>query len=94
MPRSLRRKSPFVSFDLLKKIAKQFRENECTIKIQSRSSIIVPIIVGFNFLIYNGQEYYPIFVTDQIVGYKFGEFSLTRTFRSHIKSNKGAKRKR
>jgi small subunit ribosomal protein S19 len=93
MPRSLI-KGPFVSYYILQKIAKQSREDETPIKTQSRSSTIVPIIVGFNFSIYNGQDYYPIFITDQIVGHKFGEFVPTRTFRGHIKSSKGAKRKR
>ena len=93
MPRSLK-KGPFVAHDILKKTAKKFRENESIIKIRSRSSIIVPIMVGFNFLIHNGQKYCPLFITDQIVGHKFGEFAFTRTFRGHIKSSKGVKRKR
>ena len=93
MIRSLR-KGPFVAYHLLEKL-EYFIKNENSmqaIMTWSRSSTVVPIMIGYTIFVYNGHEHLPIFVTDQIVGHKLGEFALTRTFRSHIKSSKKIKR--
>ncbi len=58
----------------------------------SRASTIVPIMIGHTIAVHNGREHIPIFITDQMVGHKLGEFALTRTFRGHIKNDKKSKR--
>jgi hypothetical protein len=58
----------------------------------SRASTIIPIIIGHTIAVYNGREHLAVFITDQIVGHKLGEFALTRTFRGHTKLDKKAKR--
>jgi len=92
MPRSLK-KGPFVSYHLLKKI-KNIKSNEKknVINTWSRSSTILPNMVGFTFGVYNGKSHVPIFISDQFVGHKLGEFVTTRTFKSHIKADKKSKR--
>ena len=90
MPRSLK-KGPFVAFQILRKI-KDGTGKEETIKTWSRASTIIPTMIGYTFAVYNGRQHIPVFVTDQMVGHKLGEFSPTRTFRSHIKKDKKAKR--
>ena len=62
------------------------------IQTWSRSTTILPNMIGHTFAVYNGQQHVPVFVSDQMVGHKLGEFSPTRTFRSHIKKDKKAKR--
>ena len=93
MPRSLK-KSPFIAYHLLKKIQKLNKEGnkKDTITTWSRSSTILPSMVGFTIAVYNGKQHVPIFISDQLVGYKLGEFVSTRTFRSHIKTDKKTKR--
>jgi small subunit ribosomal protein S19 len=90
MSRSLK-KGPFVAFQILKRI-QDGKGKEETIKTWSRSSTIIPNMIGYTFAVYNGRQHVPVFVTDQMVGHKLGEFSPTRTFRSHIKKDKRAKR--
>jgi small subunit ribosomal protein S19 len=90
MSRSLK-KGPFVAFQILKKIKDGQGKSE-TVKTWSRSSTIIPPMIGYTFGVYNGRQHVPVFVTDQMVGHKLGEFSPTRTFRSHIKKDKKAKR--
>jgi small subunit ribosomal protein S19 len=90
MLRSLK-KGPFVAFQILKRI-QDGKGKEETIKTWSRSSTIIPNMIGYTFAVYNGRQHVPVFVTDQMVGHKLGEFSPTRTFRSHIKKDKRAKR--
>jgi small subunit ribosomal protein S19 len=63
-----------------------------TIITWSRSSTILPNMVGHTIAIYNGKQHVPIFISDQLVGHKLGEFVSTRTFRSHIKTDKKTKR--
>jgi len=63
-----------------------------TIKTWSRSSTILPSMVGFTIAIYNGKQHIPIFISDQLVGHKLGEFVSTRNFKSHIKSDRKSKR--
>jgi len=92
MSRSLK-KSPFVAYHLLKKINQLNKDNKKdTIKTWSRASTILPSMVGYTIAIYNGKQHVPIFISDQLVGHKLGEFVSTRTFRSHIKSDKKTKR--
>lgn len=93
MSRSLK-KSPFIAYHLLKKINKA---NEIgkkdTITTWSRSSTILPSMVGFTVAVYNGKQHIPIFISDQLVGHKLGEFVSTRNFRSHIKADKKTKKR-
>ena len=92
MPRSLK-KGPYVHRSLLKKVEANLDSNKKTvIKTWSRSSMIIPDFVGQTIAVYNGRQHVPVFVTDQMVGHKLGEFSPTRTFRSHIKKDKKSKR--
>ena len=91
MPRSLK-KSPFVAYHLLKKIDKADKKD--TIMTWSRASTILPSMVGFTIAIYNGRQHVPIFISDQFVGHKLGEFVSTKSFRSHIKADRKTKTKR
>nr|YP_009028953.1 ribosomal protein S19 [Coscinodiscus radiatus]AGH28497.1 ribosomal protein S19 [Coscinodiscus radiatus] len=92
MSRSLK-KGPFISYPLLKKINKLNVSNKKeTIITWSRSSTILPNMVGHTIAVYNGRQHVPVFIADQFVGHKLGEFVSTRTFKSHIKTDKKAKR--
>lgn len=92
MTRSLK-KGPFVAYHLLKKVnALNESGQKTTIKTWSRASTILPTMVGHTIAVYNGRQHVPIFISDQIVGHKLGEFAPTRTFKSHIKNDKKAKR--
>jgi small subunit ribosomal protein S19 len=62
------------------------------IKTWSRSSTILPQMIGNTFAVHNGRQFVPVFITDQMIGHKLGEFAPTRTFRSHIKKDKKRKR--
>lgn len=85
MSRSLR-KGPFIEAKLIKKIEKL--EKNKIIKTWSRASTIVPNMVGYTVAVYNGKHHFPVFISDQMVGHKLGEFVPTRNFRSHIKSDR------
>ena len=86
MSRSLK-KGPYVAYHLLEKINKMNSEGKKdTILTWSRSSTIVPNMVGHTIAVYNGKQHVPVFISDQFVGHKLGEFVSTRTFKSHIKS--------
>lgn len=86
---------PFVADKLLKKIDKlNSKKEKKVIRTWSRSSTIVPLMIGHTIAIYNGREHIPVFITDQMVGHKLGEFSPTRTFRGHIKTDKKLSRKK
>jgi small subunit ribosomal protein S19 len=92
MSRSLK-KGPFVADHLLKKIDKLNADGERQVVMTwSRASTIVPIMIGHTIAVYNGREHIPVFVSDQMVGHKLGEFSQTRTFRGHVKTDKKARR--
>jgi small subunit ribosomal protein S19 len=92
MGRSIR-KGPFVAYHLLKKVNKaQETGDQSVIKTWSRSSTILPSMVGLTIAVYNGKQHVPVFVNEQIVGHKLGEFAPTRNFRSHVKSDKKARR--
>ena len=92
MSRSLK-KGPFVANHLLRKIEKLNGKGEKKLVITwSRASTIVPGMIGHTIAVHNGREHIPVFVTDQMIGHKLGEFSPTRTFRGHIKRDKKSKR--
>ena len=63
-----------------------------TITTWSRSSTILPTMVGFTIAVYNGKQHVPIFISDQLVGHKLGEFVSTRNFKTHIKADRKSKR--
>ena len=91
MTRSLK-KGPFIAPHLLKKIeAMKASGKNDTIVTWSRSSTILPSMIGCTFGVYNGRQHLPVFVTDQMIGHKLGEFAPTRTFRSHVKKDKKSK---
>jgi small subunit ribosomal protein S19 len=96
MSRSIK-KGPFVAYHLLKKISKMNETGKKeTIKTWSRASMIIPDMVGHTIAVYNGKQHVPVFISDQVIGHKLGEFVPTRTFRSHKKlktNDKKAKRK-
>lgn len=88
MPRSIK-KGPFLDGHLWKKVVKAIDNGDKKpIKTWSRRSTIVPEMVGLTFAVYNGHKFVPVFVTEDMVGFKLGEFSPTRTFRSHAGSKK------
>jgi len=92
MGRSLK-KGPFVAYHLLKKIDQMNQTGKKdTILTWSRTSTILPNMVGHTIAVYNGKQHVPLFISDQLVGYKLGEFVNTRTFRSHIKTDRKTKR--
>ena len=92
MSRSLR-KGPFIASHLLKKVDLLNEKGDKTvIQTWSRSSTIVPSMIGHTIAVYNGRQHVPTFISDQMVGHKLGEFVPTRTFRSHVKADKKARR--
>ena len=92
MGRSLK-KGPFIADSLLSKIEKLNANNRKeVIKTWSRASTILPQMVGHTIAVHNGRQHIPVFVTEQMVGHKLGEFAPTRTFKGHSKSDKKARR--
>ena len=92
MGRSLK-KGPFVAASLLRKLDKlNERGDKQVIKTWSRASTIIPQMVGHTIAVHNGRQHVPVFVSEQMVGHKLGEFAPTRTFRSHSKSDKKARK--
>ncbi len=93
MSRSLK-KGPFIAGHLIEKIDKLNAKGEKqVIKTWSRASTIIPDMVGHTIAVHNGKQHVPIYVSEQMVGHKLGEFAPTRTFRGHAKSDKKAGRK-
>ena len=83
MPRSLK-KGPFVDLHLLKKVETAVAKNDRKpIKTWSRRSMIIPDMIGHTFAVHNGRKFIPVFVSENMVGHKLGEFSPTRTFKAH-----------
>lgn len=77
-------KPPFVAGFLLKKVEAILSSGSTRpIKTMSRNSTILPLFVGVNFEVYNGKKYMPVFVKEEMVGHKLGEFSPTRTYHGH-----------
>ena len=89
MSRSLK-KGPYIDFRLRKKVDNANESgNKSVIKTWSRRSMISPDFVGLTFAVHNGNKFIPVFVTENMVGHKLGEFSPTRNFRGHVnKKNK------
>jgi small subunit ribosomal protein S19 len=86
------KKGPFVEERLLKRVqASNSAGQKDMIKTYSRSSVIIPDMVGFTISVYNGKTWVPVFVTENLVGHKLGEFAPTRIFRGHSGSDKKAK---
>ena len=89
MPRSVS-KGPFVDDHLIKKVIKAAEEkNRKPIKTWSRRSMILPDMIGLTIAVHNGRQHVPIFITEDMVGYKLGEFAPTRTFKGHAGDRKG-----
>ena len=83
MPRSLK-KGPYVFHKLLAKVEKaKSSKNKSVIKTWSRSSMFIPDMVGETIAVHNGKTFIPVFITENMVGHKLGEFSPTRNFRGH-----------
>ena len=85
MPRSIK-KGPYIEPYLTKKIVaaqKETNPNKRVIKTWSRRSTIVPEMVGLTFAVHNGRKFIPVFVTENMVGHKLGEFAPTRLFKTH-----------
>ena len=88
MPRSIK-KGPFVDHHLAKKIQDAVENNEKRpIKTWSRRSVVLPDMIGLTIAVHNGRQHMPIFINENMVGHKLGEFAPTRTFRGHIGDKK------
>ncbi len=94
MPRSVK-KGPFIDDHLLKKVdtAAQSGDKK-VIKTWSRRSTIIPEMIGLTFAVHNGRKFIPVYVTENMVGHKLGEFSPTRTFYGHAGDKKGDVKRR
>jgi len=87
MARSVK-KGPFVDQYLITKAAAAKGGQGRVIKIWSRRSTIIPDFIGLTFAVHNGKKFLPLYITEQMVGHKFGEFALTRTFFGHAADRK------
>nr|YP_009340540.1 ribosomal protein S19 [Porterella carnosula]APQ40112.1 ribosomal protein S19 [Porterella carnosula] len=93
MPTSRKKKNAFVANHLLKKINQINTTNEKEIiKTWSRASTIVPIMIGHTIAIHNGKEHLPIYINNDMIGHKLGEFVPTRNFREHTKNDNKSRR--
>ncbi len=93
MPRSLK-KGPFVDDHLIKQVDAQNESgSKNVIKTWSRRSMIVPAMLGHTIAVHDGRKHVPVFVSENMVGHKLGEFAPTRTFKGHIKDDRKAKRR-
>jgi len=94
VPRSIK-KGPFVDEHLMRKVRKAIDTNDRkVIKTWSRRSMIIPDMVGLTFAVHNGRKFIPVFVTENMVGHKLGEFAPTRTFYGHAADKKAKKGKK
>lgn len=92
MSRSIH-KGPFVHHKLIKRISYLNKKQiKTAVRTWSRSSTIIPDMVGHTLAVHNGKQHFPVFISDQMVGHKLGEFVPTRSFRSHIKNDRRTKR--
>ncbi|MDS3945339.1 30S ribosomal protein S19 [Staphylococcus epidermidis] len=92
MARSIK-KGPFVDDHLMKKVeAQDGSEKKQVIKTWSRRSTIFPNFIGHTFAVYDGRKHVPVYVTEDMVGHKLGEFAPTRTFKGHAADDKKTKR--
>ncbi len=94
MPRSVK-KGPFIDDHLLKKVDTAVQSGDKkVIKTWSRRSTIIPEMIGLTFAVHNGRKFIPVYVTENMVGHKLGEFSPTRTFYGHAGDKKGDVKRR
>lgn len=92
MTRSIK-KGPFVDEHLMKKVeAQEGSEKKQVIKTWSRRSTIFPNFIGHTFAVYDGRKHVPVYVTEDMVGHKLGEFAPTRTFKGHVADDKKTRR--
>ncbi len=92
MARALK-KGPFVADHLLRKVeALNVKGEKQVIKTWSRASTILPQMIGHTIAVHNGKQHVPVYVSEQMVGHKLGEFAPTRTFKGHTKTDKKARR--
>lgn len=93
MPRSIK-KGPFIDLHLMKKVeaARQNRSNK-VIKTWSRRSTIIPEMLGLTFAVHNGRKFIPVYVSENMVGHKLGEFSITRSYHGHAADKKSKVRR-
>jgi len=92
MPRSLK-KGPFVDDHLIKKVDAQNESgSKNVIKTWSRRSMIVPAMLGDTIAVHDGRKHVPVFVSENMVGHKLGEFAPTRTFKGHVKDDRKSRR--
>ena len=88
MPRSLK-KGPFIDLHLMRKVEAAVESSDRRpIKTWSRRSMISPDMVGLTIAVHNGRQHVPLFVTEDMVGHKLGEFAVTRTYRGHAADKK------
>ncbi|MAJ55125.1 MAG: 30S ribosomal protein S19 [Gammaproteobacteria bacterium TMED107] len=88
MPRSLK-KGPFIDLHLMKKVQTAVDNNDKRpIKTWSRRSMISPEMIGLTIAVHNGRQHVPVFVGEDMVGHKLGEFALTRTYKGHVADKK------
>jgi small subunit ribosomal protein S19 len=88
VPRSLK-KGPFIDLHLMKKVEVAVESNDKRpIKTWSRRSMIAPDMIGLTIAVHNGRQHVPVFVTEDMVGHKLGEFAATRTYRGHVADKK------
>jgi len=93
MGRSLK-KGPFVDDHLMKKVLELNEKNEKrVVKTWSRRSTIFPEFIGHTFAVYDGRKHVPVYVTEDMVGHKLGEFAPTRTFKGHVDNDKKSKKR-
>jgi small subunit ribosomal protein S19 len=93
MPRSLK-KGPFVDHHLAKKVTDQNEKNsKNVIKTWSRRSMITPDMIGHTIAVHDGRKHIPVFITENMIGHKLGEFAPTRTFKGHVKSDQKVTKK-
>jgi len=93
MPRSLK-KGPFVDDHLFQKVVKQNEANtKNVIKTWSRRSMIIPAMLGHTIAVHDGRKHVPVFVSENMVGHKLGEFAPTRTFKGHVKDDRKSKKR-
>ncbi len=92
MARSIK-KGPFVDAHLLKKVESVRATNDKRpVKTWSRRSTVVPTFVGLTFAVHNGKQHIPVYISENMVGHKLGEFALTRTFKGHAADKKAVKK--
>ncbi|HAO88135.1 MAG TPA: 30S ribosomal protein S19 [Gammaproteobacteria bacterium] len=88
MPRSLK-KGPFIDLHLMKKVQTASENNDKRpIKTWSRRSMVSPEMIGLTIAVHNGRQHVPVFISEDMVGHKLGEFALTRTYRGHVADKK------